>query len=427
MWIYLPPSKSSPSVPVQEQETSASDWQFQRLAQSATWRGKRIAFKAWSRKWKPVPWLQRLYGAMCPPSTAAPGIAEFISSLPRIPASPSATPVKGKASTTRATSGHRSTASSRRSIHPSCSSRTSEGTLPTDSIWSTETWRKLVISASSDSLARRKWGRRMRESGCSLWPTSGIPFWPTSGIPCGGHTESQESKQSRGSGGINLDTAAENWPTPDASPKRGSTNRYTQGNNRTGRQLKMEAENWQTPQGRDYRSGEIEPETAVKHLGSRPLNEEVLNWGTPRSSDKGASGGRENQARLPDQVANWGTPRANDAEGNQYCSGRNPGETIQTLTGHAEDFPSLPTEPETSTAGKLCWCNTPGCALRSHKRRLNVWFDEWLMNWPVNWSSASNAPTGLEQWEMESSRLVSQWLSEYWRNEQGSLFADSAD
>jgi hypothetical protein len=36
--------------------------------------------------------------------------------------------------------------------------------------------------------------------------------------------------------------------------------------------------NWQTPQSRDWKSDDIKPETATKHLGSRPLNEQATKF-----------------------------------------------------------------------------------------------------------------------------------------------------
>ena len=51
-----------------------------------------------------------------------------------------------------------------------------------------------------------------------------------------------------------------------------------------GGEFAVDVANWQSPQSRDYRSGLIEPETADKHLGSRPLNEQMMNWPTPMSA-----------------------------------------------------------------------------------------------------------------------------------------------
>lgn len=111
MWIYIP-SPSSPSVPAQEPETSPSDWRFQALERSATWRGKHMRPRNWSGRWKHTPWLRRLCGQMPEPSTASRGVEEFIASLPLIHANHSPVPASGSESKTRATSGQISPGSS---------------------------------------------------------------------------------------------------------------------------------------------------------------------------------------------------------------------------------------------------------------------------------------------------------------------------
>jgi hypothetical protein len=64
------------------------------------------------------------------------------------------------------------------------------------------------------------------------------------------------------------------WPTPDASPKRGTVDRYTVGNMKTGRALKTEAQLWPSPVASDGRSGHASPKTLAKN--SRPLRERAL-------------------------------------------------------------------------------------------------------------------------------------------------------
>jgi len=250
------------------------------------------------------------------------------------------------------------------------------------------------------------------------------------------------------SGGGDLQAMAENWQTPgtDSFRSRGGERVNEEG-------IDQQARNWQSPQARDHRSGEIDPAIAAKHLGSRPLNEEVLNWPSPRSEDAEFCGNHPGSTdSLTGAVRNWSTPKADEKEGGRTANG-NPkkdgiplnmqarnwstpyGAMGQEADGtygcggeHAKEallWPdpsrSLPTAPETSPDGRPCWCGTPGCVLRSHKRRLNVWFDENLMGWPMNWSSAQNAPTGFAQWEMEFAALLSAWLFEYSRS--GPAFA----
>jgi hypothetical protein len=268
-----------------------------------------------------------------------------------------------------------------------------------------------------------------------------------------------------------LGKEAENWSTPGASDGGANSKRMERG--KVGANLKEHAENWQSPQAKDWRSGEIDPETAAKHLGSRPLNEEVLNWGTPesgtnnglgqdnptrasrledqvqnwltpgggsatdRTGKKGAGGEHAEQATnwqtsgidsfrsrggdrvteegLDQQARNWSTPSGHDPRlGYQSRpAGKKSRQNQQKLSTEATLFISHPTEPATGTDGKTCWCLTPGCDLPSHRRRLNIYFDEWLMGWPVNWSSATDERIGFEAWETASCRLMLRWLSLY--------------
>lgn len=207
--------------------------------------------------------------------------------------------------------------------------------------------------------------------------------------------------------------------------------------------LDQEARNWQSPQARDYRDGSITPETAAKHLGSRPLNEEVMNWPTARAEDAESCGNHPNAIdSLRGAALNWGTPRLGTNSGmgqenpdkgsrleDQALNWLTPcgGSGIEQKTGkegaggeHAEqattwEGPSLSprTEPEITTDGRMCWCLTPGCALPLHKRKLNIYFDEWLMGWPINWSSAEKELIDFEQWETESRRLLWRLLSSH--------------
>jgi len=262
-----------------------------------------------------------------------------------------------------------------------------------------------------------------------------------------------------------LNTDAAQWQTPgtDSFRSRGGDRVNEMG-------LDQEARKWQSPQGRDFRSGEIQPETAAKHAGSRPLNEEVLNWPTSGASDAKApkTFGRGNPSlttatqnwptaraedgescgnhpnaidslrgavenwgtpklgtntghgqtdpkrvsRVEDQALNWLTPHGamgHEANGDYGCGG----EAAKEATNWKDHTTSHLTEPATLTAGPKCWCNVPGCVLRLHKRKLNVYFDEWLQGWPVNWSSATKESIGFAAWERESRRLLWHLLSSY--------------
>jgi len=167
------------------------------------------------RGWLTRPWLQHLSGTICDPSTAALGAAAFISSLPVIPANPSAWPETDEAPEIRDTSGPRSIGSFARSTPSGSSSRTS----PATSIWALPKSLKTFDAWASTS--RRACSRRAK----SAHPTSGpgSSLWPTPTARDGGYFPDLIAKEgrlsftgphdaARGSGGqFGLNTAARVW------------------------------------------------------------------------------------------------------------------------------------------------------------------------------------------------------------------------
>jgi hypothetical protein len=286
-----------------------------------------------------------------------------------------------------------------------------------DSAASAKIYAAWVGKLGREYSALKRWALRTVGPGCLPWPTA-------KAISGGANSQ----REARGAGGPDLQEAAEQWSTPNCPDggrsvsaetvaRRGTT---AKGKVQVG--LESEVRHWQSPQGRDFRSGIITPETAAKHLGSRPLNEEVLNWPSPNANPAGPnmSTMRENGRvanRITEQcleraAQNWPTSRAEDSE----SCGNHPG-AIDSLRGAVENWQdpstSLPTEPATGTAGPTCWCGLPGCVLRSHKRRLTPYFDEWLQGWPINWSSATKELIGFDQWVRESRLSLWHLLSEY--------------
>ena len=65
--------------------------------------------------------------------------------------------------------------------------------------------------------------------------------------------------------------------------------------------------NWQTPQSMDWKSGEIKPETAAKHLGTRPLNEQVLSPQAPPIPDglTSSENAQTSRRRLNPRFVEW--------------------------------------------------------------------------------------------------------------------------
>lgn len=176
VWLFVPPEDmktfaASAFAPVSEASISACISQnpdIELCAMSSetvsphplSWRG-----------WQTRPWLRLLSGTICDPSTAAHGVAAFISSLPDIPASPSASRGCVKGRMTPGTSGPRSPGSSVRSRRNCASSRTSPAICPLVSTMSPESFRAWATGLQRASYQRRKSGHRTSGSGCSFWPT----------------------------------------------------------------------------------------------------------------------------------------------------------------------------------------------------------------------------------------------------------------
>lgn len=103
-----------------------SDWRFQVLARSATWRGKHLPPQRWSQLCARERWMRLLCGTMPPPSTAAHGAASWIASLAEHPARTSLSPGSAQDSEgAEAGSSGNSAASCAPSVPVSSSGRTS--------------------------------------------------------------------------------------------------------------------------------------------------------------------------------------------------------------------------------------------------------------------------------------------------------------
>jgi hypothetical protein len=121
--------------------------------------------------WRMRPWLLLLSGTISNPSMAALGVAEFISSLPVIPASPSPSRDCERGKKTRVISGQMSRASCARSNPNGAFSRTSQGTSPLACTTSSETFKLWATGLQRASYQRRKLAGRTCAKGSSFWPT----------------------------------------------------------------------------------------------------------------------------------------------------------------------------------------------------------------------------------------------------------------
>jgi hypothetical protein len=235
-WVYVPGTADSSSA----FELLSGDPFAPCVSSNGTLEPQPLSWHGWRRR----PWLRLLYGTTCAPSTADRGAAEWILSLPVIPASRFLRLGSDSERTTLDTSGRKSGESSTRPALLSPSSRTSEGTSSWASIESSWT------SPPSGSMRSGRFSERATSEhrtaatgsgfsrGGATWdrddptPTPDADGnWPTPRAMTGG-PESAERKKELGrtnSGGGDLQAAAISWPTPTAGDSKASGSRNAEG------------------------------------------------------------------------------------------------------------------------------------------------------------------------------------------------------
>jgi hypothetical protein len=239
--------------------------------------------------------------------------------------------------------------------------------------------------------------------------------------------DQHERHQTHAQGGNPITNQVHQWQTPatDSFRSRGGDRKGEQG-------LDQQARLWGTPSARDWKSGDASEETMNRNA-RRPLNEQAEHWGTPMASERSHSsrdvdhgiqlanqtdiwhtprsttggyvydrGGHHNpRPTLQGSAENWATPRAEDSE----SAGNHPNAS-DSLTGQSRmwNTPHAPRAHDSNNSetsylarqisslqgppspdGKICWCGTLGCALPTHKRKLNPIFETWLMGWRLSW------------------------------------------
>ena len=161
-WLY---------VPALAESNSASPLPLRQPAAFVLWRGKPLQQQRLSVEWKRVTWLRLLSGLTLGPLTVKIGVDMFIASLPAIPASRSASPARGKAKRTLATSGRTSQELLRKYSRSIAFLKTSGGIFEWASFASTMTFAVWVTMSRRDCLRRLKLAALKREKGFSFWAT----------------------------------------------------------------------------------------------------------------------------------------------------------------------------------------------------------------------------------------------------------------
>ena len=364
-WLYaLGPVGSSLASPSPSPTTAPS------VTSSGKHSQRPLSWHGWKRR----PWIELLSGTISQPSTADRGAELWISSLLASHVNPSAPRASSSAPKTSGGSGLMSSASFGRFNPDGLFSKTSLDLFGSD--------------CSDPSSVDWPPSGTMRRGICSALPRSAPPIsvsgssfsrdeYPTpSATPYGTSQNEGEVPHDRPTKGtLSLETWAKAWATPSARDGKGSFN----GHSRGGQDLSENAQNWPTPV--------------------------VPNGGRTTNTSSHREDGSKRQVILDAVVRHWPTPSTEQRHDYQRDHG-NSEKPYPTLQGAAKSFHSSRRGPEISSCG-------PGCS-PSH-RRLNPLFVEWLMGWPIGWSSvrigSGPAATEFTLWKQRMRSTLSQLVS----------------
>lgn len=235
-WLYVPGLGVSNSA-----STSPSPG----IALWVTLSGKQVLRPPSWHGWRRRSWTRLLSGTTLPPSTAAHGVASWISSLRDTHASRSALPDGGGEPQTLATSGPMSPGLPANAEPPTSSWRTSPIIFVRDSVRFTMTWEQWVSALQLNCSRRLKSARDTSASASSSWPTARAA-----------DSQGSSYQRDRGRKGAERPTllgAAMMWPTPRAAEAEhlgwvAITGRKDENS------LTQAANLWPTVTARDYRA-----------------------------------------------------------------------------------------------------------------------------------------------------------------------------
>lgn len=404
-WL-LPTSTFSACAREPGCSTSASIWRAETLARSAMSRSKHMPARSWISAWKKAPWMQRLFGLICEPSTADHGVASWIASLAATRASPSVSPVLVEGLTTPATCGLILPALSVKSGLGGASSRTCPDTSRWDSMRLARIYSRWAIALRQEYSARPKPELPTEGSGCSSWPTARVAT--------GAYTRDGGEK---GKERPSLEGVAEMWPTPMAGTPAQNGNAMAGNNDFSRKTMEIaESASWASPRTSDTNG------VGLHGDGGMDLRTQASMWGTPRASDGekggpnqsfGAGGTPLPAMAVEFQASARPTPATRDHKGSGPAEIRKDGKSRMCHLDFAAErgFPS-PHPDQTTPAGPQS---------SSERRSLNPRFVEWLMGLPFGWTSCDCAETGFSLWQQRARGLLSTLCSPP-SARQGSLF-----
>lgn len=295
MWLRIPTSHCSPAT---EDSTSPSDALCQRLAVSATWRGKLLRPQSWRLAWKTEGWRTRLSGLTLSPSQADCFVAAWLDSLAGSPARTSA--LQGDKPESRESEADCFLRSSDSFASWSPSSGSFLRTSRQFSIFQQEQpfLENLPRSGSmrnGELYERPMLVDRTGESGRLCWLTARAEDSES----CGNHP-----------GAVDLLTEGQTMhrPTPRTITGGAESAERKQELGRTesgGSGLQSAAANWPTPTTRDWKSGEASEETMNRN--ARPLSEIASHFSLPAppTSTHGGKSPSGSTRRLNPDFVDW--------------------------------------------------------------------------------------------------------------------------
>lgn len=237
--------------------------------------------------------------------------------------------------------------------------RTFAGSCHSGSTEYSARWPSSGALRSGCAYARPRWEPRIDASGGSAWPTAAATD----------HKGAPEPHQRRGQ----LAPAAEHWPTPDAAT----------------------LNDGESPESWDARRQTMKAKGYNRNGAGKVLAVEAQRcmWPTARATDgtKGSPNqrGSSGDLMLPSAVAQRATPTAGDAKGSGSrtlaTSNAHPGLSLTDMAERGR------LDLRSTTSGAQ---SSPAIRRLRLPLRLNARFAEWLMGWPVGWTSV--APLGSE-------------------------------
>lgn len=387
MWLRIPTSHCSPAT---EDSASPSDALCQRLALSATWRGKLLRPQSWRLAWKTEGWRTRLSGLTLSPSQADCFVAAWLDSLAGSPARTSALQADKQELRESAADSSLTSSDSFASWNPSrgCFLRTSrQFSIFQQEQPFLENLPKAGSMRNGELFERPMLVDRTGESGRLCWPTAVVT--DSNGAR---NETSGRSMASQHHSGTTLNDAIIKWPAPRSEDwqscgnhSKTTANQFnassvdmtlTQIAGDTDAQIAKDLA-WPTPATRDYRS----PNAArMRHTLKAHENTETSGTFVSLNADRGA----HCFSRLGAQTAMWRTPAATEEQADRMSTEamlrglQNPNQQIN-LSDQARMWmtPNVPLGGRKNTAEQV---QTKG---KTDNGKQQVSLEGQTMHWPT--------------------------------------------